>query len=349
MEWVRGKEIGRGSFATIYTAKPKNPSSQLPPLMAVKSAESYYSASVENEKRILDQIGSCPQIIRCFGDDRTVEDGEEFYNLMLEYATGGTLADELKRNGGRLAEADVRRHTNSLLKGLGFVHAKGFVHCDVKLQNVLVFDNGVAKIADFGLAKKAGEAEQKAEVRGTPLYMAPESVNDNEYESSADVWALGCLVAEMASGKPVWHHSPGANIFKLLMRIGGDELPQIPEDLCEEGKDFLEKCFVKDPRKRWTAEMLLSHPFVSDYDAVLLEDTKPSPSPRGPFDFPDWVSMASSEISSDFGDFFGKIDLNSESDWSSRQSSIPAEDRLRQLATEETPNWSFSEDWVTVL
>ncbi|PQQ19123.1 mitogen-activated protein kinase kinase kinase 3 [Prunus yedoensis var. nudiflora] len=59
--------------------------------------------------------------------------------------------------------------------------------------------------------------------------------------------------------------------------------------------------------------------------------------------------MASSEISSDFGDSFRKNDLNSGSDWSSRQSSIPAEDRLLQLVTEETPNWSFSGDWVTVL
>ncbi|CAB4289946.1 unnamed protein product [Prunus armeniaca] len=51
-----------------------------------------------------------------------------------------------------------------------------------------------------------------------------------------------------------------------------DELVQIPEDLCEEGKDFLGKCFAKDLSKPWTVEMLLSHPFVSDYDTVLVED-----------------------------------------------------------------------------
>ncbi|VVA25152.1 Hypothetical predicted protein [Prunus dulcis] len=76
----------------------------------------------------------------------------------------------------------------------------------------------------------------------------------------------------MASGKLIWDHSPGVNIFKLLMRIRRDELPQIPENLCDEGKDFLGKCFVKDLRKLWMAEMLLSHPSVSNYDIVLVED-----------------------------------------------------------------------------
>ncbi|TQD77838.1 hypothetical protein C1H46_036627 [Malus baccata] len=57
--------------------------------------------------------------------------------------------------------------------------------------------------------------------------MAPESVNDNMYEACSDVWSLRCLVAEMAKGKPVWDHKPGANMFKVLMRIGGDEMPQI--------------------------------------------------------------------------------------------------------------------------
>ncbi|ONI20449.1 hypothetical protein PRUPE_2G016400 [Prunus persica] len=90
----------------------------------------------------------------------------------------------------------------------------------------------------------------------------------------------------MASGKLIWDHSPGVNIFKLLMRIRRDELPQIPENLCEEGKDFLGKCFVKDLRK-------------------LKSYFGGSPFPRGNFDFLDWVSMASYGISLGFGDFFG--------------------------------------------
>ncbi|XP_050369623.1 mitogen-activated protein kinase kinase kinase 20-like [Argentina anserina] len=349
MEWIRGEQLGRGSFATVNSAKPKNQYSlKTPPLMAVKSSEASFSALLKNEKQVLNQIGSCPQIIRCFGDDHTFENGTAFYNLFLEYASGGCLADQLKKNGGRLPEMDARRYAREVLKGLRCVHSNGFVHCDVKLANVLVFENGAAKIADFGLAKKAGTTGNRVEVRGTPLYMSPESVNEQEFESPVDIWAFGCLVAEMVTGKPVWDHSPGSNMCNLLMRIGGDESPGIPEELSEEGRDFLGKCFLKDQRKRWTAEMLLEHPFVISDDTVPLEDVEDDlfSSPRGPFDFPDWVSMISSDISPEFSELEAS-DFGSGFD-SSETSSNPAADRLRRLVADETQEWSVSGSWVTV-
>ncbi|KAK8993098.1 hypothetical protein V6N11_049154 [Hibiscus sabdariffa] len=181
MEWVRGKTIGYGSFGTVNLVLPKTglPKS---PLMAVKCCETGNSASLENEKQVLDQLGSCPQIIRCFGDDYSVENRGKFYNLFLEYADKGSLADHVKRNGGRLTESDAKRFAKSVLRGLNFVHSKGFVHCDVKLQNVLLFGNGDVKLADFGLAKRNGEKQGRFEIRGTPLNIAPESINGNVYD-----------------------------------------------------------------------------------------------------------------------------------------------------------------------
>lgn len=364
MEWVRGEPVGYGSFATVYLAKPGRSFAQAPPLMAVKSSELANSASLKNEKRVLDQLSTCPQIIRCLGEDQSVENGEKFYNVFLEYASSGNLADQVKKRGGSLPESDVRRYAKSILLGLHEIHAKGFVHCDIKLQNILVFDNGAIKIADFGLAKRAeqkqSKEENRAEVRGTPLYMSPESVNDNEYESPADIWALACAVVEMVTGKPVWNCGPHVNIFELLLRIGiGEEVPQVPKELSLEGKDFLLKCFVKDPRKRWTAEMLLDHPFVAshdDHDTVPLENKDESTtsfsSPRSPFDFPEWVSVQSSVVASpesspDSGKLFDwEVNLGFCSPASSSSSS-PV-DRLRLLVSDDAPNWSFSESWDIV-
>ncbi|MFQ6645086.1 hypothetical protein Gotur_020462, partial [Gossypium turneri] len=155
--------------------------------------------------------------------DFTVENCGKFYNLFLEYADKGSLADHLQQTGGKLLESDVKRFARSILKGLNFIHSKGFVHCDIKLQNVLLFGNGDVKIADFGLAKRKG-----------------------------------------------------ANMADLLIKIGAsDELPGIPRELSGEGKDFLVKCFSRDPNKRWTAEMLLQHPFMAGDD-----ETVPSTSSR---------------------------------------------------------------------
>ncbi|KAE8703756.1 protein RALF-like 34-like [Hibiscus syriacus] len=355
MEFVRGDTIGRESFGTVNLVVPRKgfPNS---PLMAVKSCESICSVSLKNEKEVLDKLGFCPQIIRCFGDDYTVVNCENFYNLFFAYANKGSLADRVKNKGGNLMESDVRRYVRSILKGLSFVHAKVFVHCDIKLQNILLFGNGDVKIADFGLAKRNGrEKQRRMEIRGTPLNIAPESVNESDYYSPVDIWALGCAIVEMFTGKPVWNFKTGMNVSALLIQFGvGDELPWIPEDLSEEGKDFIGKCFVKDPKKRWTAEMLLKHPFMArDEETMLMnlnqeeESTSPncylediSESPRCHFDFPDWVSTQSTASSSQ-----SIFQENSRLGSSFIQSPL---DRIQQLGWDDAPEWSVWENWITV-
>ncbi|XP_057787180.1 mitogen-activated protein kinase kinase kinase 20-like [Salvia miltiorrhiza] len=341
MDWFRGEKLGHGSFAQVNLAIPRSQSSFPQPLMAVKSCGVYLSSSLVNEKFILEELKDCPEIIRCYGDSYSCENGEKLYNVLLEYASGGSLADKLKFSGDRtLPEPQVRRYTKALLRGLHYIHKFGYVHCDVKLQNILLSSDGSVKIADFGLAKRAGGAAAGGELRGTPMYMSPEMVAGSEQGAPADVWALGCVVAEMASGSPAWSCS---DVAALLMRIGvGDEVPEIPGALSAEGRDFLEKCFVKDPRARWTAEMLLNHPFVCGEEEIdgcdALKDTA-SASPRCPFDFQNWLCSITSLPSL-------SESWTSESGWSVST----AEERLRGLVNvaENSPNWSVTDDWVTI-
>ncbi|KAL0876277.1 hypothetical protein Bca101_025982 [Brassica carinata] len=330
MEWVRGETIGYEMFSTVSLATPSNikDSGGFPPLMAVKTADSYGTTSLVNEKSVLDSLGDCPEIVRCYGEDQTVEKGEK-----------GSLATQLKKlNGEGLPETAVRRHTGSVLRGLRHIHSKGFAHCDIKLGNILLFEDGAVKIADFGLARDLTASKEGVEIRGTPLYMAPESVNDNVYGTAADVWALGCAVVEMFSGKTAWSVKEGSNFMSLLIRIGvGDELPKVPEELSGEGKDFLSKCFVKNLEKRWTAEMLLNHPFLAvdcedygqreDLFVEVREDV--STSPRCPFEFPDWESMSSESVTQ-----YQPLDS-------------PVE-RFESLVSEAIPDWSVAQGWVTV-
>ncbi|XP_054810157.1 mitogen-activated protein kinase kinase kinase 20 [Prosopis cineraria] len=351
MSWVRRNFIGRGSFSTVHLAEPTSSSSEISSPTAVKSSQVFCCSFLKNEKQVLDCLGFCPQIVQCLGDGYSLENGVEYYNLFLEYAAGCNLSDHIKNRGGRLPESDVRRCTMSIVQGIQHIHAKGFVHCDIKLQNILLFGNGDVKIADFGLAKKTGEEEEEQsreekqrEFRGTPLFMSPESVKDNVYDSPADIWSLGCAVVEMVTGKPAWNSPKGSelnNIYSLLLRIGvGDELPEIPDKLSEDGKDFLRKCLVKDPAKRWTAEMLLKHPFIKQSD----EES----SPRSHFDFPDWVSSPSTFApNSPESDQWCEWKFDSSSCVASFCSPV---DRLRQMVTDERPNWLEleSENWEVV-
>ncbi|KAK3412131.1 hypothetical protein EUGRSUZ_I00917 [Eucalyptus grandis] len=368
MDWVRGEEIGHGGFATIHLATPAETcSSGRPPVMAVKSCDAALSSSLRHERRVLSELGDSPRIVRCFGHSLTSErSGEELYNVLLEYAAGGSLADSMKSRGKPLSEPEIRRHARSILEGLEFVHSKGFVHCDVKLQNILVFPGGgeEVKIADFGLSKRAGERLLKGgkqggvEWRGTPMYMAPESVNRNEYEPPSDIWALGCAVVEMATGRPAWGSRAVSNAYALMIRIGvGDEIPEIPEGLSEQGKDFLMKCFAKNPKKRWTACMLLKHPFLAldrgINDEEFVRDCGvefPDASPRCHFDFQSWVSMQCSRSSWESGSLSPSLERDSDpsvvGELSSDSSSVIH--RIDQLASPERPNWIDSEGWVTV-
>lgn len=346
--------MGHGSFATVNLAVPRSKSGGILPLMAVKSCGFSQSSSLMKEKSILDELKDCPEVIRCFGESFSYENGEKLYNVLLEYAPGGTLADKLKNYADRrLPESQVRRCTKALLRGIHYIHKLGYVHCDIKLQNILLGSKGVVKVADFGLAKKAGGGVSACELRGTPLYMSPEMVYSGEQGPPADIWAVGCVVAEMATGSPAWRCS---NVTGLLFRIGiGEEVPEVPGNLSEEGKDFVRRCFVKNPINRWTAEMLLNHPFIADgqdldddVDVVSLttkEEHIASISPRCPLDFPDWASSTCSITSLPLPVYSPE----SGSSFSSDLGSISPSVRLRDLVNNQILlDWSVSDDWLTV-
>ncbi|KAK6162941.1 hypothetical protein DH2020_002782 [Rehmannia glutinosa] len=271
MHWTRGETLGKGGFGFVSIAKTHQ-ESHLPPLVAVKSAKLSESGSLSKEKELLDKFQNCPSILRCFGDDVTTENNEKLYNILLEYASGGCLVDRIHLKG--LPENIVSRYTKSILKALIHIHKFGYVHCDVKPHNVLlVGDDQDAKLADFGSCKCwRDDIGKSCDFRGTVIYAAPESISRQEYVPESDVWALGCTVLQMLTGKSPWVIDRKTMEAKdVLFKIGcSNDIPEIQRHkISKEAKDFLKKCLVKDPRARWTADMLLDHPFLKMADHHL--------------------------------------------------------------------------------
>ncbi|KAI4296208.1 hypothetical protein L6164_036184 [Bauhinia variegata] len=278
---VRGKILGKGSCSTVFRAVSATPQRGYGDItVAVKStAIPSCALSLLKEENILKHFRRCPEIVQCYGSDITVEDGVSVQNLFLEYAPYGTLADLIK-TGGYL-ESQVRVFTRMLLRGLSRIHRMDFVHCDLKPDNVLVFPGTETascyqlKIADFGSAKTLEEKRNfnagywRGRFRGTPSYMSPESVAVGKIGPALDIWSLGCIVIEMITGLPPWTLCGSGLQIKtekdLKYRLVFDEKagPKIPEGVSKDCRDFLGKCLDRDSNWRWTADMLLLHPFLA--------------------------------------------------------------------------------------
>uniref|UniRef100_M4F9U6 mitogen-activated protein kinase kinase kinase n=1 Tax=Brassica campestris TaxID=3711 RepID=M4F9U6_BRACM len=256
--WQKGGLLGRGSFGSVFEGISGDGD-----FFAVKEVSLLEQGSqaqeciqqLEGEIALLSQLQH-QNIVRYRG---TAKDGSNLY-IFLELVTQGSLSKLYQRY--QLMDSVVSTYTRQILDGLKYLHDKGFIHRDIKCANILVDANGAVKLADFGLAKVSKLNDIKS-CKGTPFWMAPEVINPKRtdgYGSSADIWSLGCTVLEMLTGQIPYCDLE--NPVQALYRIGRGVLPDIPDTLSLDGRDFITECLKVDPEERPTAAELLNHPFV---------------------------------------------------------------------------------------
>jgi serine/threonine protein kinase len=126
--------------------------------------------------------------------------------IFLEYVAGGSIST-LLRKFGAFSETLVRKYTFDILLGLHYLHSHGIVHHDVKGGNILVDIRGQCKLTDFGASSRIADlmSEEHVQIRGTPYWMAPEVVRQENQGRKVDIWSVGCTVIEMVTGKPPYH------------------------------------------------------------------------------------------------------------------------------------------------
>ncbi|CAI9088654.1 OLC1v1023050C1 [Oldenlandia corymbosa var. corymbosa] len=282
-QWRRGSLLGKGGFGSVFLGILKNTNS----LIAVKSTDIMNSGSIKEERFILSFMVGCPYIIQCYGEETTTDShGNSIFNLLLEYGSGGNLFNRIHRSENRRMseELEVRWYTRTILEGLAHIHEVGFVHCDLKPENIILVpwrttSSGrvefVAKICDFGLAKRAQKINprsrkprpEKGSVwRGTPMYLSPEAVKHGLQEPCSDMWALGCVVLEMLTGERPWKFNKGVGERVILDKIGKTlAVPKLPKkkEISPEARSFLKCCLRRRVEKRMSAKTLLHHPFVA--------------------------------------------------------------------------------------
>ncbi|KAL8128158.1 mitogen-activated protein kinase kinase kinase 5-like [Apium graveolens] len=289
-QWQKEKLIGRGTYGSVYIAINRNDGA----MCAMKEVDvvSYDSKSaecikqLEQEIKVLQQLDH-PNIVQYLGSEII----EDRFCIYLEYVHPGSVNSYVREHCGSITESVVRSFTRHILSGLAYLHSTNTIHRDIKGANLLVNASGVVKLADFGLAKHLTKYAVNLSLKGSPYWMAPEVLqsmmrNDSKPELAfaVDIWSLGCTVIEMLTGKPPWSEFNGVQaLFNVLNRS-----PTIPETLSAEGKDFLEKCFQRNPADRPTAVQLLDHPFIrnkqdqvsscrQEFSGLKLQDASMSP------------------------------------------------------------------------
>ncbi|XP_052204106.1 mitogen-activated protein kinase kinase kinase 20-like [Diospyros lotus] len=319
--WAKIQFLGKGLFGTMCKAVPLirelgDPDQDnyddyhdgrpliTAPAIAVKSADFEFSASLQREGELLRVLSDCPGIIRCFGEDMSVENGKSLYNLLLEYAPSGSLKSLMERSGGRLPESEVKRYTRMILKALTHVHEKGYAHCDIKPGNILVFPskNGenTVKIADFGLAQKTRDNIKSCSPRSGGSHCGDlpfASILHGSNMESMDIWYLGYMVAEMLTGKSVWEYREfwvlGRQVPPGARKPRNRQKTQIPQNLSDEGRDFVMNCLDKRSERTRIAERLLNHPFIIGEPNGVVDDTDEIVPSRISVDDGGWVSRVS--------------------------------------------------------
>ena len=190
----------------------------------------------------------------------------------MEYVAGGTITSLLNKYG-KFNETLIRVYTQQILEGLEYLHYNQIIHRDIKGANVLVGNDGVCKLADFGSAKRFIGIEERSQfksLKGTTNWMAPEVMRQEGHGRYADIWSLGCLLVEMATGKPPWYYK--TNQIAVFMHVcTTDETPNLPAELSDLAKDFILSCFKRKPSDRPNACKLLKHPFLNTLGSPQLD------------------------------------------------------------------------------
>ncbi|KAI0343998.1 kinase [Trametopsis cervina] len=291
IRWQQGRFIGAGSFGSVYLAVNLDSGS----LMAVKEIKfqevaglSTLYAQIKDELSVMEMLHH-PNIVEYYG----IEVHRDKVYIFEEFCQNGSLASLLEL--GRIEdESVIQIYTMQMLEGLAYLHSMNVVHRDIKPDNILLDHQGIIKYVDFGAAKILAKNQRTIQrsrratdasatpgafpvgtnnsLTGTPMYMSPEVIRNNKRgrHGAMDIWSLGCVVLECATGRKPWSNLD--NEWAIMFHIGvATQHPPLPEpgQLSELGIDFIRQCLTIDPMQRPSAVELMSHPWMLEFAEAL--------------------------------------------------------------------------------
>ncbi|KEG14206.1 putative serine/threonine protein kinase [Trypanosoma grayi] len=303
-EFCIGDIIGRGAFAEVYQCwRPEEPDV----VYAMKKIrkdliiQRQQSLNIHTERDLLSDAKSrLRQVSSPWITDLVVSfQDQDYLYIVTEYCSGGDMISWLIRHD--IFPEDVAKfYIAELVLALHSLHKMGYVHRDVKPDNILIDRDGHIKLADFGLSKRDPQwledlcqsdfentsekdvdmmrrFKNKKERRamffstvGSPAYIAPEVLQSRGYTYSCDWWGVGIILYEMLCGYPPFFNDSSAGTAKKIVHFKEYlEFPQEPEALSSNAVDLISH-LIADPEERYGCEEILRHPF---FDGVPVSDS----------------------------------------------------------------------------
>lgn len=299
-----GKKLGEGQFGSVYLARERR-SGFLVALKAIKKSQLLCSFNEHLLRREIDIHSHLlhPNILQFYAWFTTPT---RIY-LVLEIAPLGELMDKL--NQGGLPEPSVAKYMKQIISAIRCCHSHNVMHRDLKPENILIDIHGNLKLADFGWAAHvASEApdhyqnsrptespsfaylkKRRKTYCGTLDYLSPEICRHEWYGTEVDVWCLGVLCYELATGGPPFSHET----YQQRGMNESDARRQQQKDIQESDikdrllpmmssrlRDFLIRALAKDPAKRMSTSQMLKHPFITEHCSLSDESSLSGDSPN---------------------------------------------------------------------
>uniref|UniRef100_A0A668AB25 cyclin-dependent kinase n=1 Tax=Myripristis murdjan TaxID=586833 RepID=A0A668AB25_9TELE len=282
-------KIGEGSYGVVFKCRNKDTGQIVAVKKFVESEDDPIIKKIAlREIRMLKQLkhANLVNLIEVFRRKRKL-------HLVFEYCDH-TVLNELDRYPRGVPEHLVKSITWQTLQAVNFCHKQNCIHRDVKPENILITKHQVIKLCDFGFARiLTGPCDYYTDYVATRWYRAPELlVGDTQYGPPVDVWAVGCVFAELLSGLPLWPGKSDMDQLYLIRKTLGDLIPRhqqvfsnnqffsgvsIPEPQEMVGSEYDPQCsrvaFIfttggclrMDPSERLTCEQLLEHPYFDSF------------------------------------------------------------------------------------
>ena len=289
-KYIRTSKLGEGTYGVVYRAKDQK-GQEIYALKKIRlqAEEEGIPSTAIREISLLKELNHI-NIVKLY----EVLHSPKKLTLVFEYVEQDLRKLMDSANGKGLEMKLVKSLLYQLLTGVDYIHKNKILHRDLKPQNLLISKDNIVKIGDFGLARGYGIPVKNYTHEVVTLWYRPPDVllGNKNYGTTVDMWSIGCIFAEMVSGKPLFPGKSESDQLKTIFKIKGtpndkyaSSLKEYPEwgvgennfenceehdfkqlfpNLDDEGIDLLQKLLQLEPEKRISAEEALKHPFFDD-------------------------------------------------------------------------------------